>query len=437
MNENDLERRLRSVVSGQQPPAPPTLRRFLHGLPETQAGRGRWGVPGRFLNRLPAVVSLPAAARRFQVAGGVALALVIAVAGAGILLSLRQGLNQPLSQQSPTPVQTGQGPAPRPTSSWSNVVTYVLPGNPYWYGLRQPGTVDPTPPVVTATSSSGTYFGISAQPYGKNGLVRSEEGLFWEWSPVSDVDPALVELTSIAGDATGRMVVVGSVAGPGGARDGRAYLSSDGNTWLPASDQSVFAGTPIRTVVHGPRGFIALGWNEAAQSGAAQPVTEWLSESGLDWTRVSGVPVQGSSTSITATADAYVLSGTPLTSGTIDQPPFWYSLDGRSWQRATTTDHTAQKLGPLASLTVTTGRTLIGLSKLNDGSGTDLGGVRRRRAGVARHRPDRLQGGQRPDAGRLLARPGQGVAHRHLLGRLQDPLRLAGRRPELGRGVCT
>jgi hypothetical protein len=375
MNEKDLEKRLRSVVSGSQPLAPPSLRHFLRELPESGARRyrGPLGALRHAGDLLATLAPQTTLARRLEFAGALALALAIAIVGSGLLIALRQAPRQPVGPNTvaPTTLVT-----PRTTTPAQTVVAHQIADNPYWYGTTQYGNLDEALPVeaaiLSATMESKVYVGISAEPYGLNGVVHSANGLFWDWSPVSEVDAGAAGLTSITADTSGRLVIVGWADAEGGAKDGRAYYSDDGKSWSPAADQSVFAGVVLRKVVSGFRGFVALGWNDAIQADAIRPVSEWFSPDGRAWTRVSGVPVVGTSAMLSASAAGFILSGTPLKSGNADQPPIWYSVDGSNWQRATATDAATAGLGPLVSLTLLADGTLIGLCQLADGSGTQL-----------------------------------------------------------------
>ena len=373
MNEKDLEKRLRSVRSGRQPAAPQSLRAFLRELPEAEARRrrGPLGVVRHVLGAVPSLAPGLSAPRKLQVAAAVSLALLISLAGAGLLLSLRQVPRQPLASRSPQTSVPTEAVTPRRTTPSLNIIALELPDNPYWYGTTQLGNDDAAFPIETAARPDGSFIGVSAAPW-MNGIVRSKKGLLWDWSPISEIDSGLSGLASIAGDTTGRTVVVGWATGAEGVKDGRAYYSDEAGTWSPAADQSVFAGTVVRKVVHGPNGFLALGWNEGSQADAIRPITEWVSGDGVTWTRVSSVPIRGTSAFLLANAAGYVLSGTPIKTGNVDQPPFWYSTNGTNWQRATATDNTAQKLGPLVSLTLVGGAELIGLSGLSDGMAKQL-----------------------------------------------------------------
>jgi hypothetical protein len=92
-------------------------------------------------------------------------------------------------------------------SHHQSIAAHRSADNPYWYHTTQYGNEDEALPVETAKHPGGAYIGISAPPYGMNGLVRSDLGLFWDWSPISEVDQGLSGLTSIAADTTGRSVV--------------------------------------------------------------------------------------------------------------------------------------------------------------------------------------------------------------------------------------
>ena len=69
-----------------------------------------------------------------------------------------------------------------------------------------------------------------------------------------------------------------------------------------ATDRSVFAGIVVRRVAYGPRGFVALGWDDTSQAHANRPVTGQFSADGLSWAQVSGVPIQGTYAYLFATA---------------------------------------------------------------------------------------------------------------------------------------
>lgn len=368
MNEKDIEKRLRSVTSGRQPVAPQSLRTFLRAMPDTEArhNRGPLGAVRGLFSVVPSLMPALPTARKVQMAAAVSFAVLLSFVGAGLLISLRQTPRQLASPSQRTSIPT-QVITPRRTTPNTTIVSVSITDNPYWYGTTRSGNDNGALPIETAALSNGGYLGISSPPYGLNGLVRSDKGLLWNWSPLSEVDPDLGGLASITTDGTGRAVVVGWATDAGGIKSGRAYYSDDGNTWAAAADQKVFSGTVLRKVVHGATGFVALGWNDGSQADSIRPVVEWVSTDGISWTRISGVPIRGSSAFLMTTAAGYVLSGTPIKAGLVDQPPFWYSNDGATWERASVTDNTALRMGPLVSATVFAGGTVVALSALSDG----------------------------------------------------------------------
>jgi hypothetical protein len=369
MNEKDLEQRLRSVVEGSQPSAPPTLRRFLHELPESEKARrtGPLGWLRHVVDGLPALIPQAPVARRAQMALMVGIALIIGVAGGGFLMSLRQSAPVGSLGLQPTPEVTPRRSMPATTPA---PLTFTLPlaNSPTWIGVPSVGNENMAVPTSAVPGLDGGYVGVTMAPYGPSGLVYSTDGLYWDWTPAADIGAAGVELSYIASNGQDRLVLVGAAQGLDGTMDGLVYTSGDGRTWQPIPDQSLFRGTPIQVVVHGQSGFVALGWNTTGQTAALHPITEWVSEDGITWTRVPALPIKGTSALLVSTHAGYVLSGTPLATGAIDEPPFWYSTDGVTWKRAVTTDNTAQKLGSLTSVTLTSKGALFGISSINDGT---------------------------------------------------------------------
>ena len=355
MNEHNLEKRLRDVVGVRRPSAPASLHRFLRELPETQAARRR-GPLGRMRSvsdRARSLIALPSIPRRAQVGFGVAMAIVIGFAGASALLTLRQGSVGPAASQAslgPTPLQP-----PKRTLS-----THVPPVRAS-FGLQMVIS-DGLPRVdsesmalpTSAVSYSQGYIGVTGSPYGANGMVHSTDGLYWDWSPPTEVDPKASIVTSIASDNLGTIVVGGGVQGANGTTDGRIWVDSDSCSpcWQETSNESVFNGVPVRLVVRSSWQFIAFGWNDATLSDAFRPISEWRSVDGWTWTAVTA-PIKGSSAVVVTTATGFVLSGTPISAGAADEPPIWYSVDGETWTRAKASDNTAQSMGPLVGATVT------------------------------------------------------------------------------------
>jgi hypothetical protein len=376
MNEHDLEERLRSVTEGPQPSAPATLRRFLRDLPEAQAARrGRplgWlrGIGGGVRGLIGLAPARPAWA-----VAAVSIALIVGLAVSGLIVGVRQaqvassasglGSGMPPTQE-PTPVRSHSA-APSPL-----VVVPAYDMGVKWVGVPYAGNENQALPTSAVIWPSGGYVGISTAPYGQNGLVYSDEGLYWDWHPASEVAPA-VQLTSIAADGMGRVVVVGGSQGIDGTMDGRVYVSEAGGAWQPVADESVFRGTPVQVVVRSPAGWVALGWNDTTPAGSVRPVTEWFSRDGLTWQRPEEpLPIKGTSAYLLATPQGFILSGVPLKSGAPNELPIWRSEDGQTWQRSVSGDNSAQKLGPLVSAAINRNGLLLGVSQIGDGMSTAL-----------------------------------------------------------------
>ncbi len=372
----DIERRLRDVVDGPRPAAPQSLHRFLLQMPESEAARRR-----RRLGILRAAVGLPRlaptqpAARRLQTVLGVALAVLIGLAGGGLLINLRQSPAVPLASGSPlvpSPQATSQrSMSTRPTALTASLglMNLVCTGVP----VGAEGMALPKAAVVTR---AGKYLGVTdgmlTGASGTSGMVVSTDGLYWDWSPPSAIDPQASALTSIASDNLDTIVVTGSVQGVDGSADGRIWVSvNDGATWQAAADEAVFKGITVQTVVYGSGQFVALGWNEVSPADSLRQVAEWRSVDGRSWTHVT-TPVKGTTAVIVPTAAGFLLSGTPLTSGAIDEPPMWHSPNGVTWTRSRTSDTTAQSMGPLSSVAVTGQSHVYGVTASNDGTSHGL-----------------------------------------------------------------
>lgn len=367
MNEKDLEQRLRSVVDGEQPKAPQSLRNFLREMPEAETQRRR-GLLG-WLRAIPGDAS--GSPRRSPLVGraqfgfGLAAAVVIGLAAGGALFAFRQ-TNVPaasIKTTAPSPVET---PRRSLQSRPSPIVASLGIDNLEWVGAPAVDNENMALPTQAIPITGGRYLGITDSPYGLNGLVRSDNGMSWEWSPPTDVNARAAVLTSIASDGVDTFILSGAAQGLDGTMDGRIYFSRDGNSWQEIADESIFRGVTLRTAVYGTGGFVVLGWNDATPADSLRQVAEWRSDDGRTWTRVT-TPIKGTAALIVPTPAGFVLSGTPLAAGTIDEPPMWYSPDGQTWTRASATDNTAQKMGPLFSATVTRMSDVYAVSMAKDG----------------------------------------------------------------------
>lgn len=373
MNERDIERRLRDVVEGRQPPAPESLHRFLREMPESEADR-RLGPIGRVrwaLARATALVPPQPFGRQLRLAAGLALAVLIGLGGGAVLIDLRQTPAAPVATESLPVIATPRVTPPRsmsapPSPAEASLGLKNLTADGLAVANR--GMALPTTAIVTR---SGEYLGVTDSTFGgasgASGVVHSGDGLFWDWSPPTEIDPQAAILTSIASDNLDTIVVTGGAQGMDGVTDGRIWVSvDDGATWQEVADESAFKGITVQVVVHGAGQFVALGWNDVSSADTLRPVAEWQSVDGLTWTRVTS-PIKGTAAVIVPTAAGFLLSGTPLTSGAIDEPPMWHSPDGVTWTRSKASDNTAQLIGPLVSATVTARSHVYAISTSNDG----------------------------------------------------------------------
>ena len=376
MNEKDLEQRLRSVVDDPRPSAPPSLRTFLRELPETAPSpRSRplaWlrGMAGG----LRGLVSPAPATRRAQLGFAVSMALVVGLVGGALLMSVRQN---PVPASTPSPTSETSTAKSTPRRSIANApspylfVLGTIPGF-QWAGIlsTEDDNNKQALPVSAVQMKGGGYVGVSSDDYGQNGLVFSQDGIYWDWDPPTEVDPSGVVLTAIATDGKGRLVAVGAAQGLDGTRDGRIYTSEDGHKWTAVPNATtLFGGTAIRTIVHGLSGYVALGWND--NDPVNRTVREWLSTDGIHWSVMGGVPIVGTWGFVIPTDHGYVLSGRAQ-EASMNQPPIWTSADGHNWHRTGSADNNGLRIGPIVSASVKSTGEVIALARSTDESGTEL-----------------------------------------------------------------
>ena len=378
MNEKDLEDRLRRVVDGPQPSAPPALRNFLRELPETAPSRP-WAVArlaGAF-GGLRGLISPVPAVRRAKFAFAVSVAVVFGLVGGGLLMSARQHAALPAATPSIATTAT-DAPTPRRSTEFWPPYKFMLKNITgfQWSGIlsNMDGNYAQAMPVSAVALQGGGYVGVSTDEYGKNGLVFSPDGIYWNWDPATEVDPAGVMLASIATNGKGQFVVAGAAVAQDGSKDGRIYISADGHQWTAVADATqVFGGTAIRTVVYGPSGYVALGWNDADPT--SRTVREWLSTDGVHCSLMGGVPIEGTGAYVVSVQSGYVLSGSAQAAND-PAPPIWFSSDGHTWLRGYWKDRERNPVapiavGPILSATSTSDG-IFATVRAPDGSGTRL-----------------------------------------------------------------
>ena len=286
-DELDLERRLRELVAGRRPAAPPSIREYILAVPsspvapESRARRRR--MPGRLSPMTWA--GLAAAA-----------VIVAAVAGSAALISIK-----PNPSTTAKPAASGSAPAPSGfdfvTNGWGwRLVGEPSPGpiaavaNGYLgecvaAGVPAPCTsrdaviwAVPPDPAVFAVAGTGAFGGWSVA-HGAAGWVatgtvnagtwRSVDGTHWTAVAIDLPGLQSAQVQAIAGG----FAMIAQVYD--GKRSNQQVLTSvDGSTWtqrsLPAGTVSVSDGGAIGLVTHATQyRLVALSFDPASTAGAA------------------------------------------------------------------------------------------------------------------------------------------------------------------------
>lgn len=161
----------------------------------------------------------------------------------------------------------------------------------------------------------------------------SEDGRTWTRLPT---DPVF-EGASIYGVASdgGALVAVGFDREGGTAEridlvgDSALWTSTDGTTWSRLShNQELLGDSVMYDVVHGPGGYLAVGW-ELPRSDPAMSIY-WLSESGREWDRVQlpGELRETLPAALLIDDSGYYVS---VIYRDEDAGPDWASSDGMTW----------------------------------------------------------------------------------------------------------
>jgi hypothetical protein len=347
MNEDELERRFRSVAEGTQPSAPQSLRHFLHELPETKPARR--GIGLRLLWRSLAHGRMP----RLAVGGAMAAAaVVVALVGGALLMAIR-GSHTPAA----TPTRGVSAPTNNPTISAGGFI---------WTGNLETGAISPW--TAVAGGSDG-YLGVGRS--GSTGvLLTSADAIHWSEKKTSAIDPKVIDLRSIARGPNG-FVAVGSTIPPGGASSGagstaepRFFYSADGSGWQETAVGQGFKGAPALVVIAGPKGFLAAGWNSPGVGDAGAGGTYlWASTDGRIWRGGWTQATVNGQAFLMWARDIYLVSGEPEATESAGQGvlPIFLSTDGtQSWSHSTGEDALA-RIGPAIAGVANAGDTKVRL----------------------------------------------------------------------------
>jgi len=187
MNEQELERRFRSLTEGPQPDAPRSLRQFLHELPETRQAPRVVGL--RLPWRGPAHRSLVGI---LGISGGLAFAVVVGLLVGDLLLTIRG--------------QTPVAAAPTVGVHHPQPVPAFTAGGFTWIGDLDTDAIGPR---VALADGRGGYLGVGPSGRGAGVLLASADAVHWSEKQTDAIDPTTVDLKSIARGAKG-FVAVGS-----------------------------------------------------------------------------------------------------------------------------------------------------------------------------------------------------------------------------------
>jgi hypothetical protein len=288
-DDPDLERRLRRIAESPQPPVPGSVYRYASEV--TSRKRGHQMRPSFNLfskGRVPAFA-------------GLAAALVIAVAVAGVLISVRNG-------------SVGNEPTSSPSASATSTVEPVATP-----------TESPTPAGTPAPTMNATGFTTTGVTAGWTGF---------SWSHLAAGSPTLVDNMAL-GSGVGQVlrwrggyVATGSVSMHGFMSPSLGlWTSPDGKTWTPVTS----IDAPAVLVSIAPGGLVAIGLDPA---GPSTPGSAWTSSDGLTWHDAGASNLPGALLSIAGT-DSGIVATVVVSTGTGKQATetalIEFSTDGVNW----------------------------------------------------------------------------------------------------------
>jgi hypothetical protein len=331
MNEDRMEREIAAALLKDDPgQMPDSLRRRVAGVSQERPLLSRAAAPR--VRRW--VASLEAIAAVVVVGAIIVAALSLRGSPGGV------GASSPTAT-SPTqvgPSPTGQTQTPTPTSGPSSAA-----GD--WQGLSwsAPASFPDAGAPTDIVAWRGQLIAAGRVPNGTSyaaALWRSADGTTWQrvntpaFAGSSQIRGLLATPAGLlAWGFDGEPTCSGEGAGMTcGAFPLMIWTSSDGSTWTPIADVSMFAGAAISDVAYGAYGFVAAG-----EDSSAQPTT-WASDTGAVWTAAPDQAAFNNAqfSSLRATASGYVLGGSVGGSAAATGvAAAWWSTDGRTWTRAT------------------------------------------------------------------------------------------------------
>lgn len=122
--------------------------------------------------------------------------------------------------------------------------------------------------------------------------------------------------------------------------DARIWTSQDGRSWDFVDDDATFGGNgwqAINAVVAGPDGYVAAGINILGRPGVDNDAAVWVSEDGVTWTQVVEdvflVPRVQRISALIHGPEGFVAVGYDTDERDDRVPAVWTSPDGRGWLR--------------------------------------------------------------------------------------------------------
>ena len=301
-DDPDLERRLRHIAEEPRPPVPVSVFEYAGEVTREKRGskvRFSFGFPfGRGPARLVSTM-------------GIAAALVVAVALAGVLISERSNQAAPSSSNSPSSPPTD---SVGPSASDSAPLATETP-----HALVSMGTPGPTLTNLSLLTP---------------GVATGWQG--FAWTKLAANNP-LIASPDLSGSGVrqvlkwqGGYAATGST--PGNAEPSAGlWFSPDGQDWTPAH---IGLTEPSVRVAVAPVGLIVIGIDTFGT-----PQSVWTTSDGRNWKGSSGVSnlpgslvsIAGTSTGIVATVAVTSGSGKAATTNYLIE----YSTDGEHWSAET------------------------------------------------------------------------------------------------------